>query len=89
MIAATKPIKISNKVKMISKERFSEIQANDILIFNGWRPRKVLSVKKWMRYKRETVLLTFRKVNGIGDTVYNYTDLKNKITAIVKPKTNK
>lgn len=71
---------------MISNERFSQIEAGNILIMNSGTPRKVLSVKKWKKHKVETVLLTFKKVNGIGETVYNYSDLKNKIKAIVKNK---
>ena len=64
---------------MISRERFNNIKAGEILIFNNGTPRKALK-------DVQNNCVRFKKVRGYGNTTYTYSDIYKQIIAIAKPK---
>lgn len=69
-------------MSVIPKENFRQIKKGDCLLMASGKNRVVLSAGG----SDSNPALSFKKVNGIGETTYLYHDIKDKIKGIFKCK---
>lgn len=62
----------------MTRNSFNSLEKGNFLLFKSGRCRAIIAKS------RDNRCVTFKKVNGYGETVYMYCDIKDKVIGVLK-----